>query len=126
MHKEAWLTLSHAGVREFLFSYGETAIYLQTMGTPSSNGVAKVEYVRTLFEEERLPYEEGWRVSPEPISLASLGELVFQLYSSSPEPAPEGLKVTTESYKDAFIAVIGSAKFFSELTDGICSAVGLC
>jgi hypothetical protein len=81
------------GFREFIFSYGETAIYLQTMSSASSNGVAKVEYVRSLFEEERLPYDLGWRVTPEPITLASLGEQVFQLYTASPEPVPEGEKV---------------------------------
>jgi len=114
------------GIREAIFSYGESAIYLQTMSSPSANGVANVNYVRTLFEQERLPYKEGWRPSPEPITLASLGALVLELYTQSPQPAKEGLKITAESYKDAFIALIGSAKFFSELTGDICSAVGLC
>ncbi|KAK5164251.1 uncharacterized protein LTR77_009945 [Saxophila tyrrhenica] len=101
------------GIREFIFSYGETAIYLQTMNRPSANGVAEVDYVDVLFREERLPYKEGWRVSPEPITLASLGEQVFELYSVSPEPAPEGAQVTKDSLKDAIIAV--SVLFYRSL-----------
>lgn len=48
------------------------------MGDPT-NGVAPIEYVRALFEEERLPYEEGWRPTTEPTTLTSLAasELIF-------------------------------------------------
>jgi hypothetical protein len=46
------------GLREALFSYGENAIYLQAMSDPVS-GKAKVEYVKTLFEQEMLPYKQG-------------------------------------------------------------------
>lgn len=59
------------GPVQFIFSYGETAIYLSTMGDPTT-GVAPIEYVRSLFEEERLPYEEGWRPTTEPTTLGSL------------------------------------------------------
>jgi hypothetical protein len=80
------------GLREALFSYGENAIYLQAMSDPTS-GKAKVEYVKTLFEQEMLPYKQGWRPSPAPITLASLGVMVAELYGSSPEPVPEGVKI---------------------------------
>jgi hypothetical protein len=80
------------GLREAIFSYGENAIYLQAMADPVS-GKAKVEYVKTLFEQEKLPFAQGWRPSPAPITLASLGVMVAELYGVSPEPIPEGAMI---------------------------------
>jgi hypothetical protein len=80
------------GPREFIFSYGENAIYLQAMSDPVS-GKANVDYVKTLFEQEKLPFAQGWRPSPASITLASLGVMVVELYGTSPEPIPEGLKI---------------------------------
>jgi hypothetical protein len=56
------------GAREFILRYGETGLYLQTMGGSDTDGIAKVEYVRSLFEQERLPYALGWRPRKEPVS----------------------------------------------------------
>ena len=81
------------GLREFTFSYGETAIYLQTMSDPVS-GVARVDFVRSLFEQEKLPYNLGWRPSVAPITLPSLGQMVFELFNANPENVPEGAKIT--------------------------------
>ena len=112
------------GIREAIFSYGENAIYLQAMSDPVS-GNAKIEYVRSLFEKEQLPYNLGWRPSAAPITLASLGSMVVQLFANSPQPIPEGLKIVTDSYKDAFVAVAGGSNVLANLTQGISSAVGL-
>ncbi|TKA81678.1 hypothetical protein B0A55_01340 [Friedmanniomyces simplex] len=113
------------GLREFVLSYGETALYLQTMGSPSANGVANVNYVRSLFEEERLPYDLGWRPSAEPITLLSLGQQVLQLYTAGPEPVPEAQTVTADSYKDVFEAIVGGSEILANLTGGLSTAVGL-
>jgi hypothetical protein len=80
------------GLREAIFSYGENAIYLQAMSDPVS-GKANVAYVKTLFEQEMLPYAQGWRPSKAPITLASLGVMVTELYGTSPEPKLEGTKI---------------------------------
>jgi hypothetical protein len=80
------------GLREAVFSYGENAIYLQAMSDPVS-GNAKVSYVKSLFEQEKLPFDLGWRPSKSPITLASLGIMVAELYATSPEPIPEGAKI---------------------------------
>jgi hypothetical protein len=80
------------GPREAVFSYGENAIYLQAMSDPVS-GNAKISYVRSLFEQEKLPYALGWRPSKAPITLASLGVMVTQLFAVSPEPISEGLRI---------------------------------
>ncbi|KUJ18430.1 Cloroperoxidase, partial [Mollisia scopiformis] len=81
------------GPVQFIFSYGETAIYLSTMGDPTT-GVAPIEYVKSLFEEERLPYEEGWRPTAEPTTLASLAAMIFELNIANGEELPEGLTLT--------------------------------
>ena len=81
------------GPVQFIFSYGETAIYLSTMGDPTT-GVAPVNYVNVLFEEERLPYAEGWRPTVAPTTLASLAAMVLELNLASGEEIPEGLIVS--------------------------------
>ncbi|KAH9828197.1 putative sterigmatocystin biosynthesis peroxidase stcC [Teratosphaeria destructans] len=113
------------GAREFVLAYGESALYLQTMSSPLSDGVARIDWIREMFEKEKLPYDLGWRPSAEPITLASLGEQVLQLYSAGPEPLPEGLEITAHSYKDLFEGIVGGSEILANLTDGISSAVGL-
>lgn len=80
------------GLREFIFSTGENALALQSMSDPIS-GMAEVKYVRSLFEQEKLPYELGWRPSKAPITLPAVGALVFELYAVSPEPIAQGVKI---------------------------------
>lgn len=80
------------GLREAVLSYGENALYLQSMSDPVS-GKAQVSYVKSLFEKEKLPYALGWRPSTAPITLASLGVMVTELYGVSPEPAQEGARI---------------------------------
>jgi len=92
------------GPVQFIFSYGETAIYLSTMGDPTT-GVAPVPYVRSLFEKERLPYELGWRPTVEPTTLNSLGAMLFALNLANGEPVPEGLIVGEHSLKAALIGL---------------------
>jgi hypothetical protein len=82
------------GPREAVLSYGENALYLQTMSDPIS-GKAKISYVRSLFEQEKLPYSLGWRPSQAPITLVSLGVMITELIAASPEPIPEGLRIVT-------------------------------
>lgn len=92
------------GPVQFIFSYGETAIYLSTMGDPVT-GSAPVEYIQSLFEEERLPYEEGWRPTVLPTTLTSLGAMVFELNIANGEELPEGLILSEHTLKAALIGL---------------------
>ncbi|EMF08858.1 Cloroperoxidase [Sphaerulina musiva SO2202] len=90
------------GLREFILSYGENALFLSTMGDPST-GVAPLEYVKVLFEQERLPYAEGWRVPAAETSLLSVGNMIGRLYAASPEPLNEAFEtVTMQQVRNAF------------------------
>jgi hypothetical protein len=80
------------GPREAILSYGENALYLQAMSDPVS-GKAQISYVKSLFEQEKLPYDLGWRPSKTPITLASLGVMAVKLLGVSPEPLSEGAKI---------------------------------
>lgn len=82
------------GAREFILSYGEAALFLSTMGNPTT-GDAPLNFVNVFFREERLPYDEGWRKPADQTSLQSLGDMIWRLYAASPEPLPEGLEVIT-------------------------------
>ncbi|KAH7418852.1 Chloroperoxidase, partial [Cadophora sp. MPI-SDFR-AT-0126] len=48
------------GIKEFILSYGESALLLGLLGDPK-DGKIPLEYLKVLFQEERLPYKEGWR-----------------------------------------------------------------
>ncbi|KAL6712178.1 hypothetical protein ACN47E_000055 [Coniothyrium glycines] len=112
------------GPREAVLSYGENALYLSTLADPVS-GMAKIEYVRSMFEKERLPVDLGWTPSRTPITLVSLGAMVVQLNLNSPDASAETMKITADSYKDVLIAAAGGTKILSDLTQGISSALGL-
>lgn len=82
------------GVREAVLSYGENALWVQSLGDGGvSSGKARMDYAKVLFEEERLPYQEGWRVARVPVSLASLGGMVVGLFAESPTVGGEGVRV---------------------------------
>lgn len=86
------------GPQQFVLSYGETALYLQTMGDALS-GNSRLDFIRQMFEQEKLPYNLGWRPSVNEVNLSTLGAMIVQLYTQSPEPVPEGLLVTASTYK---------------------------
>jgi hypothetical protein len=77
------------GARKAVLAYGEQALYLQTMGSDTISPRAKLDYVRALFEQEKLPFAQGWRPSTVPVTLLSVGAMVVQLVASGPEPVPE-------------------------------------
>ena len=70
------------------------------MGDPTT-GVTPIEYVRALFKEERLPYEEGWRPAVRPTTLASLAAVIFELNVANDEKIPEELALTESMLKAA-------------------------
>lgn len=92
---------------QFLLSYGETALYLSTMGDPTT-GSAPVEYVKVLFEEERLPYAEGWRPTVEPTTLTSLGQMILELNLANGEEVPEGVILSAHSLQAVLVGVNGT------------------
>ncbi|USW53428.1 Putative chloroperoxidase [Septoria linicola] len=113
------------GFREFIFRYGETAIYLQSMGSDDLTGITRVDWVRSLFEQERLPYHLGWRPRAEPITLPSLGVMVLNLFNVSPSKVPEGQKIFADSYKNVLELTAGGSNVLNNITNGLAAAVGL-
>ncbi|KAK5152710.1 hypothetical protein LTS14_008244 [Recurvomyces mirabilis] len=49
---------------------------------------APISYVRSLFEQEKLPFDLGWRPSPLPITFASLSVMAAELQAGSNETPP--------------------------------------
>ncbi|KAB8289717.1 hypothetical protein EYC80_010628 [Monilinia laxa] len=87
--------------QQFLLSYGESALYLSVLGDPVE-GIADIEWVKVFFEEERLPYEEGWRQGESQTNLASLGVMILELVAANNDVLPEGLEVTAQTVGLAF------------------------
>jgi len=80
------------GIKEVIFSYGETALLLSMLGDPK-DGKIPVEYLKILVEEERLPYEEGWRPAAQPVTLKDMNHVVFNLIHANEHKSAEALEV---------------------------------
>ena len=81
------------GFREFVQRYGEMSIFIQAMGG-HQNGVTRLDWVDQLFVQERLPYNLGWRPRAKPITIPNLGQMVFDIFSVSPDKFSEGATLT--------------------------------
>ncbi|PGH23673.1 hypothetical protein AJ80_02279 [Polytolypa hystricis UAMH7299] len=79
--------------KNMIISYTETAQYLSVFGNPLT-GNPRVDWVRTFFEEERLPYNEGWRPPKMTTNLATVTAMTLELILAGGEVLPEGLEVT--------------------------------
>ncbi|EME43728.1 hypothetical protein DOTSEDRAFT_23861 [Dothistroma septosporum NZE10] len=70
--------------RQLVLSLVETSLYMSLMGNPVT-GDAPIEYVKSFFEHERLPYELGWTPPTEQINFATLAAMAAQVASSKPK-----------------------------------------
>ncbi|RSM03387.1 hypothetical protein CDV31_010521 [Fusarium ambrosium] len=64
------------------FSFIESALYLSIFGDVTE-GNAVTDWVKVLFEQERLPFEEGFKRSEEPVTAAGILGLVQKLVAAS-------------------------------------------
>ncbi|OLN89032.1 putative sterigmatocystin biosynthesis peroxidase stcC 7 [Colletotrichum chlorophyti] len=64
------------------FSFIETALYLSVFGN-LEDGNANTEWVKVLFEKERLPFEEGFVRSATPLTAAGILGLVNKIAAAS-------------------------------------------
>ncbi|EFQ36806.1 hypothetical protein CGRA01v4_04244 [Colletotrichum graminicola] len=64
------------------FSFIETALYQSVFGN-LDDGNARTDWVRVLFEKERLPFEEGFSRSASPITAAGILSLVNKVAAAS-------------------------------------------
>ncbi|KAF2741403.1 Cloroperoxidase [Polyplosphaeria fusca] len=59
-------------------SYLESAVYLRLLTDPNT-GTTPVSFVKIFFEQERLPFWEGWRTPSQQISGMSIAQDILQL-----------------------------------------------
>ncbi|KAJ8093608.1 hypothetical protein PM082_020468 [Marasmius tenuissimus] len=76
-------------IKEFQTRAGESALYLSVMGDPNT-GVAPKKFVDILFREERMPLEEGWRVSSVQIGRSTTTPLIGGIMGASEWTPNEG------------------------------------
>lgn len=102
-HKEAGTTFQY-GVRDMLLSYGETALYLSLLGGPQ-NGKIPLEYFKILVEQERVPYNEGWRRIEQSFAPNDLNRVAIDLFTANDhkiaEMAEVGLGTASEFTTEA-------------------------
>ncbi|KAF2488826.1 Cloroperoxidase [Lophium mytilinum] len=90
-HEEAQKTFEY-GIKEFVLSYGESALFLGILGDPKE-GKIPVEYLRVLFEQERLPFNEGWRPNEKVVTQTDMNHLIFKLIMANQHKAAEAAEV---------------------------------
>ncbi|CAJ0543346.1 Ff.00g005320.m01.CDS01 [Fusarium sp. VM40] len=64
------------------FSFIETALYLSVFGN-TDDGNANTEWVKTLFQEERVPFEEGFKRSETVVTAAGILGMVAKVAAAS-------------------------------------------
>ncbi|KAI9788917.1 MAG: hypothetical protein M1816_006482 [Peltula sp. TS41687] len=64
-------------------SYAETIKYMKTM--VDSTGRTKRDFVKILFEQERLPFREGWRTPKERVTGFLMADYVLREALATPE-----------------------------------------
>ena len=96
------------GSKQTFLALGETALYLMAMGDPLT-GTAPLEYIRILFEQERLPYNEGWRTPTTQISLGSTLNMMNKLAAADSEIQQEG-QITNATLAKALVGLDDATK----------------
>ncbi|KKZ58998.1 hypothetical protein EMCG_00863 [[Emmonsia] crescens] len=76
---------------DLIISYTETAQYLSVFGDPVA-GNPPADWVRIFFEQERLPYNEGWWRPNIQTNAATLVPLIVKLMAAGGEILPEALR----------------------------------
>ncbi|UJO18822.1 Putative sterigmatocystin biosynthesis peroxidase stcC [Fulvia fulva] len=70
--------------RQLVLGLVETSLYMSLMGDPLT-GDAPIDYVKSFFEQERLPYELGWTAPAVQINFVTLGAMAAQVLLSKPQ-----------------------------------------
>ncbi|TVY82939.1 putative sterigmatocystin biosynthesis peroxidase, partial [Lachnellula suecica] len=108
-HEEAGKGFEY-GIKEFVLSYGESALFLGILGDPK-DGKIPLEYLRVLFEEERLPFKEGWRPRDEPVTHGDMNHMIFKLIEANEHKAAEAKDVglgTVHAVESAVTSILPS------------------
>lgn len=98
------------GIKEFILSYGESALFLGILGSPDE-GKIPLEYLKVLFQEERVPYKEGWRPVDKPLSQMNMNHLIFSLIKANEHKAAEASDVglgTVHAVQNAVTSILPS------------------
>ncbi|KAH7323887.1 Chloroperoxidase [Rhexocercosporidium sp. MPI-PUGE-AT-0058] len=98
------------GIKEFILSYGESALFLGILGDPK-DGQIPLEYLKVLFEEERLPFKEGWRPLDQPLTQTQMNHLIFSLTTANEHKAAEATEVglgTVQAVTSAVTSIMPS------------------
>ncbi|CZT23931.1 related to chloroperoxidase [Ramularia collo-cygni] len=112
------------GALQFLLSSGETGLYVQTMSSPVENS-ARLDYIKMMFEKERLPFNIGWRASKTQITLMTLGQYILEMFAANPDNAAEGLTLTAGTLGSTLATLAGGSHVLSNITEGITDALDL-
>jgi len=94
------------GIKEIIMSYGETALYLNLLG---HDGIAPLEWVKIFFEEERLPYAEGWRAPKQPIDQTLMNKTISHLVGTHEHKGEEAIQAgvgTVEALKTVVMSFV--------------------
>jgi len=84
------------GIKELILSYGESALLLNVLG---KDGVAPLEWIRILIEEERFPYAEGWRPPTHAVDQTLMNKTIFSLISANEHKGQEAIQAGVGTFQ---------------------------
>lgn len=76
-----------------------------------------------ISEEERLPYELGWKKPAVETNLVTLGAMITELQLANPDAVPEGLTLGAGTLKDVYNLI---DPLTGQLLNLTCALLGQC
>ncbi|KAH0030123.1 Cloroperoxidase, partial [Aureobasidium melanogenum] len=92
------------GPRAAGFGAIEAGFVLTAMGGPSA--IAPLKYVRIFFEEERLPWDEGWRPFVEATNVATVTDAAVLSLAADSNLLPDAARVVIDTPSELWETVI--------------------
>ncbi|KAL8290494.1 hypothetical protein RQP46_002752 [Phenoliferia psychrophenolica] len=101
----------HGTTEHLALSYGESALYLSTLGHPVF-GNPPTKFVEIFFREERLAWQEGWRPPHAETNLLTLPPMIFRLKEANP---PEATKAEAGGLLETVVEMLFHKEHASQL-----------
>ncbi|CEJ93652.1 hypothetical protein VHEMI09228 [[Torrubiella] hemipterigena] len=93
------------GQKQQLISNGESALIMGIFGD-IYKGDANKSWVKVFFEQERLPYNEGWRRPQNDLNLLNTAGMIAQMLIASGETLTDVATVTESTVRDALLWLV--------------------
>jgi Peroxidase, family 2 len=111
------------GVKQFVLSYAESALYIKALGNDGDS--VPLSWLQTFFEDEKLPYDQGWRPTANPIGFVNVITYIPQLIAAAGDEVPEGLIIGNNTVARALLGLDVLGNDVSSFVQNLLNQFGL-